>query len=233
MRPMSRRTAYSTRPPSSCRSIFIMFRLAFMKMYTSPLRRLAHIPLVTMPLSPLKLLRISTGLLYSQYLTLPSRLNIARRYYLAQVCRGHVSLDAHRRTAGRTDLHCQKAFLVLWLLLFAFRLLGWRGLDWSRSGHHRDEPGWNQRLFVLIAIPALPPVVLMLGYSVAFQIVLLTDVLLFAFPVDRGNLFSCHHKISIFCKSSEDLSPLQYAFRRMLTHRRQRWICQVSRAPSS
>ncbi|MCI6046212.1 MAG: hypothetical protein MR732_06075, partial [Alistipes sp.] len=47
--------------------------------------------------------------------------------------------------------------------------------------------------------------------------VLLTDVLLFAFPVDRGNLFSCHHKISIFCKSSEDLSPLQYAFRRMLT----------------
>ena len=57
----------------------------------------------------------------------------------------------------------------------------------------------------------------MLGYSVAFQIVLLTDVLLFAFPVDRGNLFSCHHKISIFCKSSEDLSPLQYAFRRMLT----------------
>ena len=44
----------------------------------------------------------------------------------------------------------------------------------------------------------LPPVVLMLGYSVAFQIVLLTDVLLFAFPVDRGNLFSCHHKILIF-----------------------------------
>ncbi len=63
-------------------------------------------------------------------------------------------------------------------------------------------------------------VVLMLGYSVAFQILLLTDVLLFAFPVDRGNLFSCHHKISIFCKSSEDLSPPQYAFRRMLTEDR-------------
>ena len=120
IRPMSRRTAYRTRPPSSRRSIFSMFRLAFMKMYTSPFLTSAHIPSVTMPLRPLKLLRMSTGLLYSQYFTVPSRLNIARRYYLPQVRRGHVSLDAHGGTAGRADFHRQKALLTLLrLLLFA------------------------------------------------------------------------------------------------------------------
>ena len=42
---------------------------------------------------------VSTGLLYSQYFTPPSRLNIARRYYLPQMRCGHISLDAHRGTA--------------------------------------------------------------------------------------------------------------------------------------
>lgn len=55
-----------------------MFRLTFMKMYMSPFLKFEHIPLVSMPLRPLKLLRMSTGLLYSQYFTVPSRLNIAR-----------------------------------------------------------------------------------------------------------------------------------------------------------
>ncbi len=54
----------------------------------------------------------------------------------------------------------------------------WVGADWIGAA-----PG-------IIGTPALPPVVLMLGYSVAFQIVLLTDVLLFAFPVDRSDFFS-------------------------------------------
>lgn len=63
----------------------------------------------------------------------------------------------------------------------------------SRPWRHRNEPGRNQRLFILFTVPAFPPVVLMLGYPVAFQIVLLADVPLLAFPTDCGYLFSCHH----------------------------------------
>ena len=166
---------------------------------------LAHIPLVTMPLKPLKLLRMSTGLLYSQYFTVPSRLNIARRYYLPQVRCSHVTLDAHSRTAGCADLHCKEALLILLeLLLFAFGLLCRNGR--IRPGHHRHEPGWNQRLRILLTVPAFPPVVLMPGYSVFFQILLLADVLLLAFPIDCSDFFSCHHLLRFFAKVAQ-LSP--------------------------
>lgn len=127
------------------------FKAAFgstLRVYMSPSckGRMAdgHITLVTMPLRPLKLLRISTGLLYSQYFTPPSRLNIACRYYLVQMRCGHVPLDAHCRTAGSADLHCQEAFLVLRLLLFAFRSLCGNRLNRSRTRHHRNKPSWNQ-----------------------------------------------------------------------------------------
>ena len=43
----------------------------------------------------MKLLRMSTGLLYSQYRQVLSRLNIARRYKLTKVSGSHTSLDAH------------------------------------------------------------------------------------------------------------------------------------------
>ena len=188
-----------------------------MKMYTSPLRRLAHIPLVTMPLRPLKLLRISTGLLYSQYFMPLSRLNIARRYYLPQMRRGHIPLDAHCRTTGRSDLYRQKALRIYRLLLLSLGLLGQNRLSLSRTRHHRDKPGRDQRQLVLFTIFALPPIVLVSGYSVSVQIVLLADVLLLSFPVDCSDFLSCHHKISFFCKGSPAHARLQYAFHRRLT----------------
>ena len=131
---------------------------------------------------------------------------------------GHVPLDAHCRTAGSADLHCQEAFLVLRLLLFAFRSLCGNRLNRSRTRHHRNKPSWNQCLLVLFTIFALPPIVLVFGDSVAIQIFLLADVLLLAFSIDCSDFFSCHHEISIFCKGSPANARLQYALRRMLTH---------------
>ena len=59
-----------------CR-IFILFLVALTNTNTSPLRMLIPMLLFTMPLSPLKPMRMLTGLLYSQYRMVLSRLNIA------------------------------------------------------------------------------------------------------------------------------------------------------------
>ena len=89
-----------------------MLRQVFAKMKTSPLRSLSFMAFVTMPLSPLKLLRMSTGLLYNQYRQVSSRLNIARRDKLAQMGCGHTSLDPNGRTTCRAQFNGQETLLL-------------------------------------------------------------------------------------------------------------------------
>ena len=49
------------------------------------------------------------------------------------------------------------------------------------------------------------------------QIALLANLMLRTVGVNLQDLFSSKH-CNVFCKSSEDYSPLQYAVYRMLTH---------------
>ena len=97
-----------------------MFLLELAKMKTSPLLRRSHMALVTIPLSPLKLLRMSTGRLYSQYRHVPSKLNIAGGDDFPQVGRAHTALDAHGHAACGAHFYRHEAWAVLYFTGLAF-----------------------------------------------------------------------------------------------------------------
>lgn len=97
IRPIFRHNAYMTMLPSSLARIFILLRFLFTKMKTSPSATRLSSSLVAMPCSPQKLLRMLTGLLYSQKRVCSLRLSIVADSldYFTKVSGRHISHDAH------------------------------------------------------------------------------------------------------------------------------------------
>ena len=143
-------------------------------------------------------------------------------YYLMQMCGSHAALNAHHCAGSSADLNCHEA------LCFVYGTRFWFGFSGSlcRWHHGRYElTTWTylnkctglSGSLVLLTIFPFPNIVLMTWDIVFVQIALLANLMLRTVGVNLQDMFSSKHS-NVFCKSSEDYSPLQYAVYRMLTY---------------